>query len=59
MAGNTNQNDPCTCPMSLRDVGQHSVACEVTRAAELKAAAERFAQRWNADRRAAHEVARG
>jgi hypothetical protein len=51
--------DCCTCPMSLRERGQHSIACPERRANQLKAGAVRFAQRWNAERRAAREVRHG
>jgi hypothetical protein len=52
-------SERCTCPMSLRETGQHSVACAVRGAAKLKTDARIFAERWNAGQRGAREVARG
>jgi hypothetical protein len=49
----------CTCPMSVRETRQHSVACAVRGAAKLKTDARIFAERWNAGQRGAREVARG
>jgi hypothetical protein len=51
--------DGCTCPMSLRETGHHSIACALRGAAKLKTDATRFAERWNAGDRGAREVARG